>query len=154
MAATFEWAESNTAAETVTFPVSNINFGKLDSPNLVFPNNVVVAGQNSFEKWVRGRFSGTYTQIDNLKFFKSTGVLPAGVAVKAGVNAPYSTPVSTPSSVATADVPTSLGAALVPASPGVSPAFSGYITMQLQAQASAPSGAVPTQTFELQYDEI
>jgi hypothetical protein len=154
MPATFEWAESNGAAEMVTVPVANANFGNVDAPNLSTPNNRVVAGQNSYEKWLRGRFSGTYTAISNLKCWKSGGVLPANVSVKAAVNAPYSTPVSTPSAVATADVPTAEASALVPASPGASPSFSGYITMQLQIGAAASPGAIPTQTYTLKYDEV
>lgn len=154
MPATFEWAESNDAAETVTFPIVNVNFGNLDTPNLASPNNRVVAGQNSYEKWIRGRFSGTYTSISNLKFWKSSGVLPADVTIKAAVNAPYSTPVNTPSAVATVDIPTTEASALVPADPGVSPSFSGYLTMQLQVGPSAAPGAIPTQTYTLRYDEV
>src|SRR3990172_2090347 len=154
MAATFAWTESNGAGQTMTNPISNVNFGNTDSPNLAAPNNRVVAGQNSFEKWVRGHFSGTYTSISNLKFFKSAGTLPAEVSIKAAVNATYATPTSSTSVVATSNVPTTLGTALAPNSPGASPAFSGYITMQLQALVSADPGALATQTFLLQYDEV
>jgi len=154
MAAIFEWAESNEAAETVTFPISNVNFGNLDSPNLSSPNNRVFRNQNSYEKWVRGRFSGTYTSITNLRFWKSSGALSTDVTIKAAVNATYATPVSTVSTVATVDVPTTEGTALNPTDPGASPSFSGYVTMQLQAGATAGPGVVPTQTFTLKYDEV
>ena len=154
MAAVFEWSESNGAGETVTNGISNVNFGNLDSPNLSSPNNRVVAGENSFEKWVRGRFSGTYTTIDNLRFWKSGGTLPSGVEIKAEVDDPYATPTDNTSTVATADVPITEGTALNPANPGASPDFSGYITMQLQADIGATPGSIGTQTFTLKYDEV
>jgi len=154
MPATFQWSESNGAVPTVTDGILNVNFGNLDSPNLSSPNNRVVAGNHSFEKWIRGRFSGVYTTIDNLKFYKSSGTLPANTAIKAAVNAVFAQPVSSTSLVATADVPTTLGTALVPTSPGASPSYSGYITMQLQTTGAASPGAIATQTFTLQYDEV
>ena len=154
MPATFAFSESNGAGQTVTDGILNVNFGNLDSPNLASPNNRVVAGNNAFEKWNRGKFSGTYTTIDNLKFYKSSGSLPANTAIKAAVNAVYAQPVSTTSVVATADVPTTLGTALAPTSPGASPSYSGYITMQLQTTGAASPGAIATQTFSLQYDEV
>lgn len=154
MAATFEWSESNGAGETVTNSISNVNFGNLDSPNLASPNNRVVAGTNSYEKWNRGRFSGSYTTIDNLRFYKSAGTLPANVSIKAAVNAAYVAPTNGTSTVALSNVPTTEGTALVPTSPGASPSFSGYIIMQLQTTGAASPGAVATQTFTLKYDEI
>ena len=126
----------------------------MDAANLSSPDNRVVAGNNSFEKWLRGDFSGVYTTIDNLKFWKSGGSLPANVEIKAEVNDPYATPTDSTSTVATANVPTTEGTALVPTSPGASPDFSGYITMQLQAGVSAAGGSISTQTFTLQYDEV
>ena len=154
MAATFEFSESNGAGEVVTNGILNINFGNLDSPNLSSPDNRIVAGANGFEKWNRGRFSGVYTTIDNLKFFKSGGTLPSGVAVKAAVNSAYATPTDSTSVVATVDVPVVEGSALVPNDPGASPDFSGYIIMQMQVNVSPTVGAVPTQTFTLKYDEV
>lgn len=154
MAATFEWSESNSSMETVTNGISNVNFGSMDAPNLSSPNNRVIAGENSYEKWNRGRFSGTYTTVDNLKFWKSAGSLPSGVTITAAVNAAFATPTASTSSVATSNVPTSEGSALVPNSPGASPDFSGYITMQLQATSMATPGAVPTVTLTLKYDEV
>lgn len=154
MAATFEHSESNGAGEVVTNGILNLNFGNLDSPNLTSPDNRVVAGNDSFEKWYRGRFSGSFTTIDNLRFFKSAGSLPTGVEIKAAVNAAFATPTDSTSVVATVDVPVTEGTALVPNNPGVSPSFSGYIILQLQAGISATPGAVGTQTFTLKYDEI
>lgn len=153
MAATFEWSESNGAGETVTNGISNVNFGKTDSPNLTPSATPIPAGENSFEKWIRGRFSGTFTSVANLRFWKSAGSLVTGEAIKAEADASYATPTDSTSSVATSDVPTSEGSALTPAAPASNPDFSGYVTMQLQTTGSTPPGAVNTKTFTLKYDE-
>ncbi len=154
MAATFEWSESNGAGEAVTNGILNLNFGNLDSPDLSSPDNRIVAGVDGFEKWNRGRFSGSFTTIDNLRFWKSGGSLSAGIEIKAAVNTAFATPTDSTSVVATVDVPTTEGTALVPTSPGASPSFSGYITQQMQVGGAATPGAVGTQTFTLKYDEV
>ncbi len=154
MAATFEHSESNGAGEAVTNGIANTNFGNTDGPNLSAPNNQVVAGNNSFEKWYRGRYSGSFTTISNLRFWKSAGALPANVTIKAAADAAYATPVDTTSVVATVDVPTVEGSALTPAAPSGNPDFSGYLTLQMQTTVAAVPGAVPTQTFTLKYDEV
>jgi hypothetical protein len=153
MAATFQWAESNGAGEVVTDGISNVNFGNADSPNLVPASNPVSAGSNSYEKWIRGKFSGTYTSISNMRFWKSAGSYVNGEDVKAAVNSSYATPVQTTSAVATVTVPVSEGTALVPTAPGASPSYSGYVIMQLQTTGATPPGAVNTKTFTLKYDE-
>lgn len=153
MTATFDFSESNGVAQTVTNSISSVNFGNVDTPNIVPASNPITAGNNSYEKWIRGHFTGTYSSISNLKFYKSAGAYVTGEDIKAAVNAAYSTPVDTTSAVATTTVPTTLGSALVPTSPGASPSFSGYITMQLQTTVSTPPGNVNQKTFTLQYDE-
>ena len=153
LTATFDFAESNGAGATVTNSISNLNFGNTDAPNIVPASNPVTAGNNSYEKWFRGHFSGTYSSISNLKFYKSAGAYVTGESIVAEVNASYATPVATTSIVATSAVPTSLGTALAPTAPGASPDYSGYIIMQLQTTVSTPPGNVNTKTFTLQYDE-
>jgi len=153
MAATFQWSESNGAGETVTDGISNANMGSTDAPNITPASYPVAAGSNSYEKWLRGKFSGSYTSISNLRFWKSAGAYVTGEAIKAAVNATYQTPVQTTSTIATADVPTVEGSALAPTAPGASPSYSGYITMQLQTTGSTPPGNVNSKTFTLKYDE-
>jgi len=153
MSATFRWSESNTVSETVTDTLSNVNFGNADSPNLTPASNPIAAGQNSFEKWVRGKFSGAFTSIANLRFWKSAGSYVTGESIKAAVNATFGTPVSTTSAVATVAVPVTEGTALVPTAPVTNPDYSGYITMQLQTTVSTPPGAVNQKMMTLKYDE-
>jgi hypothetical protein len=153
MAASFEISESNGATPTVTDGITSINFGNVDSPNIVPASHPVTAGNNSYEKWVRGHFYGTYNSISNLKFYMSVGTYVTGEGIVAAVNATFATPVATTSIVATSPVPVLLGSALVPTAPGASPAYSGYITLQLQTTSSTPPGNVNQKTFTLVYDE-
>jgi len=153
MAATFEFSESNGAGETITVPISNLNFGSVDAANITPATDPITGGNNSFEKWMRGKYSGTFTSIANLRFFKSAGAFVTGEDIKAEVNASFATPVDTTSVVATTTVPTTEGAALNPVPPSGNPDFSGYITLQLQTTVSTPPGAVNQKTFTLKYDE-
>ena len=153
MSANFQWSESNGATPTVTDGVTSLNFGNADSPNIVPASNPITAGTNSYEKWVRGHFYGTYNSVANLKFYMSAGSYVTGEQIVAAVNAAFATPIASTSVVATAAVPTVLGSALVPTAPGASPSYSGYITLQLQTTGSTPPGNVNTKTFTLQYDE-
>ena len=158
MSATFEWSESNGASETVTDNISNLNFGSNDSANITPATYPIVAGNNSYEKYIRAKFSGTFTEISNMKFWKSAGAYKTGEAIKAAANVAYSTPTSSTSSVATSNVPESEASALSIQSSGgtstiTSPGYTKYICLQLQTTSSTPAGAVNTKTFTFQYDE-
>ena len=153
MPASFQFSESNGVTPTVTDGVSNINFGNTDASNITPASNPITAGTNSYEKWERGHFYGSYSSVSNLKFYMSAGSYVTGEQIVAAVNASFATPVNTTSIVATLAIPTVLGSALSPSSPGASPSYSGYITMQLQTTGSTPPGNVNTKTFTLQYDE-
>ena len=155
MAATFKWVQTTGDSGSPTnTDITYINFGNVDQANITpVVDNPIVAGENSFEVWIRAHWT-TYTTISNVKFWKSAGAYKTSEAIKAAVNSAYATPVASASSVATVDVPITEGACLVPNSPGASPEHSGYITMQLQTAADTPSGAVNQKTFTLKYDEV
>lgn len=168
MAATFEWSGTyGTSPGTVLdFGASSgnlFNFKNYDS--LVsaadYTTYPVVAGNNSFEVWLRGKWSGTFNKIENLQFFKSSGGPDSGISIKwdGSGNTTYSTPVSTASSIATADVPTadpgtanvSIGNSL--SGSLTSAGYSDYIVLQVQTTVSAAAGDSSSYTFTLQYDE-
>ena len=153
MTASFQFSESNTSSQTVTDGISNVNFGSVDAPNITPASYPITAGTNSYEKWIRGHFYGSYSSVSNLKFYMSAGTYVTGETIMAAANTAFATPVNTTSVVATSPVPTSLGSALTPTAPGASPSYSGYIIMQLQTTGSTPPGNVNTKTFTLQYDE-
>jgi hypothetical protein len=162
MAATFEWSESNLVGEVITDDIANVNFGSVDEVEIVTATNPVIAGENSFSKYIRAKFTGVFTEISNMKFWKSSGALKTEEVIRAAANVAY----ATPSAVDTEDddVPTSEGEALVIKSAegadtiengasGVS-GYSGYIRLQLQTGEGIPVGAVNQKEFTLQYDEV
>jgi len=161
MAAIFQWCEANGSGATVTDGITNLNMGDVDAPNLVTSTYPIVAGENSYEKFIKAKFTSTFTEISNMKFWKSAGALKTGETVKANLVLPasYSQPVKTTSSQATTDVPESLGAALAVRSAAdtatiTATGYTEYICMQLRTTGSTPAGAVNTKTYTFQYDEV
>ena len=162
MAATHQFSESNTISEVVTDGITNLNFGSNDSVNLNTTTYPITRGNASFEKYIRAKFTGVFTVISNMKFWKSAGALVTGETVKASVNTAFATPSATANG--DSDVPTLVGSALVPQSAegaatiihgasGVS-GYTKYIRLQTQTTGSTPSGAVNQKTFVMQYDEV
>jgi len=162
MAATFQFSESNTVSETITDGIANLNFGSNDSTGLTPTSYPVIAGESSFEKYIRAKFTSTWTEISNMKFWKSAGTLVTGEAIKAAANVSF----ATPSATANADsaIPTSLGTALsvnsaegdstiIYGASGVS-GYSAYIRLQADTTVSSPAGSVNQKTFIYQYDEV
>ena len=161
MAATFAWKESNTVSETVT-TMTNCNLGSADVPNLNVDAHPVVRGTNSFEKYIRGLFTGTWTVISNVKFWKSVGTLLTGETIKAAGNVSFVTPTETANG--DSDIPTSVGTAIalnsaegnatiVHGATGVS-GYTGYVRLQKQTTGSTPTGNVNQKTLKMQYDEV
>jgi len=160
MSASLQFSESNGAGEVVTDGISNLNFGNNDSANIVTATYPVVAGQNSYEKYIRLNFGGVFSEITNVKFYKSAGAYVTGEAIKAAANQVFATPVATTSLIATVDVPTAIGSALdIESTEGTptkftSAGYSKYLVLQAQSTGSSPSGSVNTKTFTVQWDEI
>jgi hypothetical protein len=162
MPASFHWYESNGAGEVETADIANVNFGSNDSPNINTTTYPIVAGNASFEKYIKALFSGVWTEISNMKFWKSSGALVTGETLKAAANISYAQPSATPN--ADSDIPTTEGTALAIESAegdnvitygasGVS-GYSAYIRLQLQTTTSTPAGAVNEKEFTFQYDEV
>jgi len=157
MPATFQYSESNLVGQVVTDGISNLNFGSNDSVNIVASTYPITAGQNSFAKYIRAKFSGSFTTIANMLFWKSLGEYVASELCKAGANVAYATPSQTATGDAT--IPTTEGSALaIQAADGsdtiVAPGYTKYIRLQLQTGTGTPSGAVAQKTFCFQYDEV
>ena len=165
MTATFQLSESNGASETVTDGISNINFGSVDSPNINPADHPIRAGENSYEKWIRCKFTGTFNKIENIKIWMSSGTYVTGEVIKTNLttsgysDASYSTPTDSTSTVAVNDMPTSepsgpnLGIGGSLSGSLTSEGYSDYWVLQLQTSASTPPGDVNTKTFTMQYDE-
>lgn len=161
MAATHAWKESNGVGESIT-TATNLNFGSNDSANLNTSTYPVIGNTASFEKYIRCLFTGVWTEISNMKFWKSLGTLVAGETIKAAADVAYTTPSETPN--ADSNVPTVVGSALSVSSAEGNPTivygdsgvsgYTKYIRLQLQTTGSTLAGSVNQKTFTFQYDEI
>ena len=157
MAATFQWSESNTLNETVHDGITNLNTGNNDSYNLNVSTYPVTRGNASFEKYIRAKFSDTFTEISNMKFWKSNGELVGGETIKAAANVAFATPSATPNG--DSNIPIVVDSALaIQSSAGTStitaPGYTKYIRIQTQTTSSTPSGSVNQKTYKFQYDEV
>lgn len=167
MAATYNWNKtfgdsgSPTAAD-LGASGNLFNFMDADSNTPAdYTSNPVVAGENSYEVWLRAHFTDTFNIIDNLQFWMSTDFSPnTGLAVVfAGDQETYVTPVKTESVIATDPVPTSdpgtanvsIGGSL--SGQLVAAGYSDYIVLQLQTTTDAAPGDSSLAVFTLQYDE-
>ena len=163
MAVIVEWSESNGVGKVNTDGITNVNFGSNDSYNLVHATYPIVAGNNSFSKYLRVKFTGSgWTTISNMKFWKSLGALGVGETIKAVANIAYATPSAT--DTGDSNCPVLEGSALavdsyegavtiINGATGVS-GYTDYIRLQLQTTVSTPSGVVAQKTFKLQYDIV
>ena len=157
MAATHQFSESNTS-EVVTDGITNLNFGSNDSVNLNTTTYPVTRGNASFEKYLRCKFSDTFTEISNMKFWRSDVLgYKAGETLKAAANVAFATPSATAN--ADSDIVLTEGTALAIQSAAgtttiTAPGYTKYIRLQIQTTGSTPSGAVFQKTLCFQYDEV
>lgn len=162
MGAVHHFYESNGAGEAETADISNVNFGSNDSPNINTSTHPIVAGNASFEKYIRCFFTGVWTEISNMLFWKSMGEYVTGEAIKAAANVVYAQPSETPN--ADSDIPITEGSALSIESAEGNPiieygasgvsGYTGYIRLQLRTTGATPAGAVNQKQFIFQFDEI
>jgi hypothetical protein len=161
MAATHQWSETNLVGVIVTDGITNINFGSVDDHDLVVATYPISRATNSFDKYIRCKFTDTWTEISNMLFWKSAGVYKTDETITGSANAVYATPSQT--SNGDSLIPTSEGTALainsaegaatiVYGASGVS-GYSSYIRLQTKTLVTTPSGAVNQKTFTFQYDE-
>lgn len=167
MAATFALIEYNGASPGTQSVATNLNFGSTDAANQNAYAFVVRVGQNSYEKWLKARFTsdGTTTTILDCRFFHSAGTLPANVTLHSGVTAAYVAPTAQTSTVAANAMPTSYAGATPNAvfdtsitlgANGSQIQSDNFVVVQLRTTASAAAGKVPVSgslTFTIQYDE-
>lgn len=163
MAATFSWAQSNGAGQTVTDLGASgnlFNFKNNDSATAAdYSSNPITAGNSSMEVFIRAKFTGSFNKIDNIQFWQSGAFSPAtGLQVTfKGSGATYTTPSTTDNgnpNVPTSDPGTanvSIGGALTGSL--TSSGYSDYIVLQLDTTVSAAAGDTSLATFTLQYDE-
>lgn len=166
MAATGVLDEYNGAGETETPNVTNCNFGSNDGPNLVVATYPITVGNNSFEKWWKMTFTGTFNSVDNLKIWKFSGGYVTGESILTnareasyGGAETYTTPTESNSIVATETLPitepsgANLGIGGILAGSLSSPGDSDYLIEQLKSTGGTPVGDGNTKVMRFQWDE-
>ena len=167
MAATYQWAgwyDTAGSPTTADLGVSGNLFNFKTSNDLATPADYtsypITAGNNSYDVWLRGHYTGTFNQIQNLKFWKSAGALGTGEVLNfVGNVTAFDDPTTGDSGHAVGAVPTaSPGSANVSlegslAGSLTADGFSDFIVLQLQTTTAAEAGDTKTFTFTLTYDE-
>jgi hypothetical protein len=160
MAATLSFVEYLENATSTATP-TNLNFGSTLAANISPSLYPVTAGTNSYEKWVKLRFSGSFTRIENLQFWKSAGAYVTGESMNwTGQQTEYAVPTETTSVYATESVPTAdPGTANISIGGSLSGSLtatgeSDFIILQQAITIDASAGATNQKTLVVQYDEI
>ena len=166
MAATFAWVQrigSGSGTESSLGVSGNLfNFMKKDSATASdYSTNPIPAGGNSFEVYLRAKFTGTFTKVDNIQFWRSTNFSPAtGLALywkPKGASA-YVAPTSAVSRAVSAIPTADPGSANIGIGNNITgnlaaSGYSNHIVLQLRTTSAATAGDTSLATFTLNYDE-
>lgn len=181
-AATFDWQSDHGTATgsppkgtTRSTGRTDNNWKNIDDAASAYSSNSITAGNNSFEIWMFGKFTGTYNQILNGRFAHTATAFGTGLTLKGptsmtadGDNETYTTPATTANSNLSVDMTstTAIGSGQVvwfgatgPEATGKTssttsnPGYTNWLVTQLQTTGSAAAGDTANVTLTLQYEE-
>lgn len=177
MAVTVTWVEFNVADDEAgqgTALATNLNFGSVDSVDLAVASNPIAAGSNSYAKYWKAQWSGSFTSISNAKLYKSAGAFVSGETLKfsgnyAKVGSPSATALPAVGGVVVPGIPTALPGSNNICLPNTttgtlwfadykssfdqaSGARSSTMALQLQTTSGIAAGPVNQKTISLTYD--
>lgn len=182
MAATFEFNRdtgtqtgSPTKGTTRTTAVTDTNWKNTDTYGTAYSAAPITAGNNSFEIWNFGKFSGTFNQISAGLFAHTAVAFGTGLTLKGtpactgdGDRLLYTTPSATANAALSVDMTSAIAigsgvavffGATGPEATGkassmtTNPCYTNYLTTQLQTTGSAAAGDTATVTLTLRYNE-
>jgi hypothetical protein len=182
MAATFAFDRDHGAATgspakgtTRSTGVTDVNWKNSDTEATAYSAAPITAGNNSFENWLFGHFTGTFNQISAGLFAHTATAFGTGLTLKGpaactgdGDRLLYTTPSATANSNLTTDMTSAIAigsgvavcfGATGPEATGkatsmsTNPCYTNYLTTQLQTTGSAAAGDTATVTLTLQYNE-
>lgn len=182
MAATFEFNRdtgaqtgSPTKGTTRTTAVTDTNWKNTDTYGTAYSAAPITAGNNSYEIWNFGKFSGTFNQISAGLFAHTATAFGTGLTLKGppactgdGNRLLYTTPSASANANLTTDMTSAISiasgvavcfGATGPEATGkassmtTNPCYTNYLTTQLQTSGSAAAGDTATVTLTLQYNE-
>lgn len=170
MAATTNWYEQNgsatgSPAHGTESSISSCDWKSVDDTTTSRASAPVLAGANSYNKFIYLRFSGTFNQISAVKFAHTAGTLGTGISLKGKVTSTYTTP-STSAMSGSTDITstTAIGSGasvLLGSDPNDTSAGSSatsacatqYIATQVQTTNAANAGDSGAVTLTIQYNE-
>lgn len=182
MAATFAFDRDHGAATgspakgtTRSTGVTDVNWKNSDTEATAYSAAPITAGNNSFENWLFGHFTGTFNQISAGLFAHTLTAFGTGLTLKGpaactgdGDRLLYTTPSATTNANLTTDMTSAIAigsgvavcfGATGPEATGkaatmtTNPCYTNYLTTQLQTTGSAAAGDTATATLTLQYNE-
>ena len=171
MAATTTWYEQNgtasgSPASGTESTISSCDWKSVDDSTTSRASAPVLAGSNSYSKYIYVKFTGTFNQISAVKFAHTAGTLGTGISLVGKITSTYTTPATSALSSSTditATTPIGSGASVLlgttgpndtsPSSSQTTTCYTQYIVSQVQTTASANAGDSGTVTLTVQYNE-
>lgn len=170
MAATTTWYEQNgsatgSPAHGTESTISSCDWKSVDDSTTSRASAPVLAGSNSYDKFIYLKFTGTFNQISAVKFAHTAGTLGTGISLKSKITSTYTTPATTALGSATDITSTTSigsGASVLLSTTGpngstsasqTSTCYTQYIVTQVQTTSAANAGDSGTVTLTVQYNE-
>lgn len=170
MAATTTWYEQNgtasgSPAHGTESTISSCDWKSVDDSTTSRASAPVLAGSNSYHKYIYLKFTGTFNQISAVKFAHTAGTLGTGISLKSKVTSTYATPATTALASSTDITSTTAigsGASVLLSTTGpngstsasqTSTCYTQYIVTQVQTTTAANAGDSGTVTLTVQYNE-
>lgn len=175
MPATFDWESDHGVATgspnqgtTRATGRTETNWKNADDATTANTSAPISAGSNSYEIWMFGKFSGTFTQIQSGLWAHTSGTFGTGITLKGVVTSSFTTPSTTANTNLTTDMTTAIsigsGATVLFSSAGpqgaspsssttANPSYTQYLTSQMVTSGSVAAGLTATATMSLQYLE-
>lgn len=170
MAATTTWYEQNgsatgSPAHGTESTISSCDWKSVDDSTTSRASAPVLAGSNSYDKYIYLKFTGTFNQISAVKFAHTAGTLGTGISLKSKITSTYATPATTAMSSSTDITSTTSigsGASVLLSTTGpngstsasqTATCYTQYIVTQVQTTSAANAGDSGTVTLTVQYNE-
>ena len=174
MASTYTWKKDNgtqtgsPTAGTTRATATETNWKSIDDNSTAFTAAPVIAGNNSYEVWLSGEWGGTYSNIFSVLWAHTAGTIPTGTTLKGIRGIAYTTPSTAANANLTVDMSSAIAiglgqsvnvggtspqAAGKAASTSANPAYTEFLTTQLQTISSATQGDSSVITETLQWNE-
>ena len=171
MAATTTWYEQNgtasgSPASGTESTISSCDWKSVDDSTTARASAPVLAGSNSYSKYIYVKFSGTFNQVSAVKFAHTAGTLGTGISLKGKITSTYTTPATSAlgsSTDITSTTPIGSGASVLlgtagpndtnPSASQTTTCYTQYIVTQVQTTAAANAGDSGTVTLTVQYNE-